>query len=478
MSHISSVTSVASTMIRPRLLYLSTSDVQDYADASSVEIPLRDQIFAQDGFKLVYGVRSFGYNSSVMNISARQKNNQISIKVKYQAAAYIYDPEDQLWLENTTNTVTTEHIVTLPDGNYDTLDELFSSLNEWILKIVDSGFRYDRTKSDFSRNNVIGLPLTFSNHGNYFTIDYGSPAGIVSRANYPNTIDEYLWASEVNNLPIEISLLPAPDNYGLWEILFKNVSSSNSNKPVCLPSFSIESGVNPPNEIKFVIDVASYSTWGFLGTDGENFDGLQVDMIENLEYGVIEFPNESLLNTTNTDNIIYPVKDALVKRNIPYTAYHSPVISPIYVDILSNLDNYNMTTSGLSKNLLVRQFVLGGVNGANSFFQSWDTPIYNILDSQRSISSVKIDFKSEQDKWNFFNLEFSLELIIFEVEDVQINKEFEEPIFTLPTDDGYTSMLKQYSPSIQNPFPILGSGQKIAVTEYNDILNRRVKRRL
>jgi len=459
----SSLMSAASTMVRPRLIYLSTSDVRDYADASSVEIPLRDQAFAQEGFKLVYGVRSFGFNASVTNISARQKNNQIDITVLVRPRVLEYNASTALFMASTLPAeVETRYTITIPDGNY-TVETLFETLNYWIKKIVPSGWYEDRTEPTTFPKNIIGLPLVFSLESNSFEISYAAE-GIFSWGAYDNgaaTVE----GSDCNDLVKEITLSPTEENVGLWEILFKNVSSTDSNKPVVLRPSDPRSGQNPPDYIRFVIDVTTY------------YDGQETELknvAEDVKYDLIEEPNSNLLNTT-LGNTIYPVDGMLSLSSIPYIAYHIPSVSPIYVDVLSNLDNLNMTTAGFSKNLLFRQFILGAVNGSNSFFTAWDTPIYNILDIPY-ISTIRLDFKSESNKWNFYNLEFNLEIIIFEVEDDVSNNEFEESSFSMPADDAFTNQLRAMNPSIQNPYPILGSGQRIGVSQFNDLNNRRVKR--
>ena len=147
------------------------------------------------------------------------------------------------------------------------------------------------------------------------------------------------------------------------------------------------------------------------------------------------------------------------------------------MDILSSLENSNLTKDGYARNLLTRQFVIGASDGTNSYYQAWDQPIYYVIDASH-LSSISLSFSSQGNKWNFFNLEFALELIVFEVEDDKSNPNFVEPSFAMPSDDSLTAEISRYSRSIQNPMALVGSGQSRKVAVYNDLENRRTRRRL
>jgi hypothetical protein len=471
MSHPSSSVSAASTMIRPKLLFLSTEDVAEYSDASKVNISLRDPVIAEDGFKLVYGIRSFGYNTNVMNISQRQGNNVLTIRITYQTPLLTYIDDTTTPVLNTPTTTVEDFQIYISDGNYGTLENLFSEINTQIKKIIPSGWLRDITDAGVTRN-IVPFSINFSIQ-NYNRL-------IVSIANQDLSVvggytilgNDYS-AYDFAKLITSITILPSPDQEDLYNLLFTNLTSLSFNKPICLPSFSTKQGMNPPNGISFSIYVDSYDTYDSVNTNNPTFTTDLVNVWNTVEWELTEIGNEHLLDTATGT---YPIDNYFEIKSLDYIGYEIPSIHPFYLDISTTLENSNLTTEGLSRNLLTRQFVVGAKDGNNSFFQSWDTPIYYILDSRR-ISTMEIKFESQKNKWNFFNLEFTLELIVFEIEDEANPADFVEPTFIMPDADTLTATLGQYSSSIQNPYPILGSGQSRKSISYNDILNRRVKRK-
>jgi hypothetical protein len=454
-------------MIRPRLLYVSTEDVRPYEDAQQVTISLRDQITAEDGFKLVYGVRSFGFDTNVMNISVKQNNYQLDFECSYKNANEEYQNGIVVTVPGD-NFTTKIFTIQLSDGNYTTVDNLFEEINFQISNVVESGWLRDITKDKNFPTNVIPFTLQFlKTKNNQFTIDINNV--II------DTLESYTFggvtypAYDFANPLASITIQPTPGSPGLFNLLFTNKESSIPNKPVCLPSFSLQTGKNPPDGIEFLIDLATYRTYGQdVTTLGQDV----INVAETIIYYLKEKGNEDLINTFEG---IYPIDNYLDLANLPYISYQLPDIFPIYLDVKSTLENNNLTKEGLAKNLLLRQFIIGGSDGNNSFLQTWDTPIYHILDS-RSITSLELKFESEGDKWNFFNLQFALELIVFEVEDEVAVPDFQEPVFVMPGEDGLTNAINRYSNSVQNPMALAGSGQSKRVVAYNDILNRRVKK--
>jgi len=474
MSHPTSFVSDASTKIRPRLLYLSSSDVRDFSDASTVEIPLRDQIFAQDGFKLVYGVRSIGYNATAMNISQSQKNNILQFTIEQRLKKYSWNfttlSFEEMWTDDPIIQVST-YTLSIPDGYYATIDELFDILNTQIKQTIPSGWKRDVQKQDYEViNQNPGLFMRFVSTGNSgFEINLNPQEGLTARAGYFSNGVNY-YAVDCNDVVLSVTIEPDEDAPGLWELLFKNTDAAIPNKPVCLPSYVEKTGMNPPKAIKFSIAISSYKGW-----TSQPFSLQERNIIADIRYTLTEEGNELLLDTnSNPTSPTYPYPKLEI-YSVPYHAFNKPKLNPTYIDVLSNLDNLNMTTAGFTRNLLLRQFVIGSENGTNSFFQYFDTPIFTVLDVP-SITSVRLDFQSEENKWNFFNLQFTVEFIIFEVENDTEVSNFEEPTFYLPSTDPVSDAIQPFSRSFQNPVPLLGSGQRVAVAEYNDILKRRTKR--
>lgn len=476
MSHPSSQMSAASTMIRPKLIFLSTEDVRPYEDASNVTISLRDPVIAEDGFKLVYGIRSFGYNTTVMNISRQQRNNAIDIEITYESPSLQFNSATVAPTPIAPFDLIKSYTIELPDDNYSTAAVLCSAINTEIRKIVDSGWIIEQEALSTIPYNMLPFNIVFSIvNSNRLYINIGQDVNSLTVVGGYKINNVNYAAYQFNSKIKSIVIKPTQDREGLYNLLFTNVQSYSADRPVCLPSFVTGSGLNPPDKIEFIIELASYATYETQtgGLKEDAWTDEDVDVWAPIIWNLKEYGNEQLLDT---EQGIYPIDSYKTYQNQPYIAYQVPDIHPLYVDISSTLENFNLTTEGMSKNLLTRQFVVGAENGNNSFYQSWDNPVYYILDSRR-ISSMEFGFDSQGEKWNFFNLEFTIELIVFEIEDEAALPDFVEPSFVMPSDDALTASLSRYSSSIQNPYPILGSGQSRKMVEVNDIFRRRVKKR-
>jgi hypothetical protein len=111
-------------MVRPKSIYV-TSDLLPFdADASTATYGLQEPIMAQDGFDLVFGVRSFGFNASATNISYRQRNNTLLFEITYFPPIYVYTG-DGFNLNPSRNTIESKTFkIIYPDGLY-TIEELF-----------------------------------------------------------------------------------------------------------------------------------------------------------------------------------------------------------------------------------------------------------------------------------------------------------------------------------------------------------------
>lgn len=122
----------ATEMIRTRKIYLTSDDVPDYGDVSNFTYTLRDPVYAQDGFSLVFGVTEIGFNATATNISGNQKNNSLKFIVEYLEPDYLvssYNPSANqstaftfITNPNAGNVIEKEYIIYYPDGLYNTLD--------------------------------------------------------------------------------------------------------------------------------------------------------------------------------------------------------------------------------------------------------------------------------------------------------------------------------------------------------------------
>lgn len=494
MSSSSSSNNVASEMIRPISLFLSTEDAEEYSDASRVAVTLRDPIKAQDGFRLVYGLRSFGYNTNVMNISQQQRNNVLRIVVSYQTASLTYINGVTQPSVNTPRIVNITHDIILSDANYSTLDSLFSAINALIEEKIFSGWYVDYALPPDIPSNKTTFKLEFDVIDNRYiaillkNVDITVKAGyiIADSSQSPGELFNYA-AWQFADKILTVTIVPHPDKPELYNQLFTNISSTTEDRPISLPSYDTRQGINPPDYIQFIINPTTYFSYNTNLPDDPNFTTVRTNVWSTVKYYLKEGGNEHILDTGNGihPQITFRLGEGLgegilnntnpfIHSNVDYIGYHLPFIHPFYMDISTSLENSNVTSTGEHKNLLHRQFVVGAKDGTNSYFQTWENPIYHILDS-RYISSIEIKFESQSNRWNFFNMEYALELIIFEIEEETSQPDFIEPPFVLPEDDTLTAEVRGYTQSKTNPYPILGSGQQRKVVVYNDISRRRVR---
>lgn len=458
-------------MVRPKRLYLTSEDVQDFDDSGSCRYTLRESIIAEEGFRLVYGLKSFGYMATANSISTRQKNNMLYMELYMREPAYLFSHEDNLFHQNPRSGETRIQPMSMiiPDGFYPTLADLFQVMNDLTINFLPSGikknvtFSDERTTQSMTAPNDVPLRISWieTNFGYMvnFTISSVDEEPIVN--DYTSQFGTHYQAKQVNYVPYELHFTAHDEDHaGLYYLLFTNESAA-SNTPANIPSSVPISGRNPPDSVVLFIntelsyvpgvpnpqdtifpadDLSFY--WGFNGNDDP--------LIEN--YPVVRTPTPGI--TFNCQTFGY--------LNLPLQIWYKPRLYPIYVEIDTSLETQNLTVDGYASNLFFRHFPLGADIGARSFFQEWDQPIYHHMRSARNhIDSIKIDFLSESNKWEFFNMTFFLEIVFYEVPDDEELPTFEDATFQIPQEDVMTSTLQQYSNNFHNPFPIKStSGQK------------------
>jgi hypothetical protein len=414
-------TSIIDNMIRPRSVYLTSESVPDDADTSSALYQLSEPIMAEDGHDLVIGVRGFGFNASATNISRKQNNNILSIKIEGLSPAYlpVLNPDSDIvdFIPDTRQPFERKYDIVLPDGLY-TVEELFSMLSNTDNYRIPSGYLYDVTYEgstviDTNKgvvfDNDILLSLFFEKRDGGFTV---RPRFVgVPLLNQYTTSTSYYSAYAVNIIVNTVTIERNQSSPKLYDILFTNRYTEASDHPGYIPQFETNiRGANPPTSIIFHLNISLFDS-SKTPDDKETLNQVSVDESVIIQY--IDYAPDNQKAISELDKK-YPTLGVYeYKRGAVF--YHLPLINPLYIDVYSDLQTYNISTNGNLKGLLLRQFALGSVNGSTSFYQSYDTPVFFKSSSYKeNIDSIRISFKAEEDKWNFFNMEFYLELLVFE----------------------------------------------------------------
>lgn len=410
---------------RVRTLYISSENVDYFESSERITINLQNSVIPEEGYNLYYALKSIGFNSTAMNISSHQKNNWIRyvitqdwtevthkiIRTTDPAEASIYTTGfkfEQITLADRVPTRTID--IQIPDGHY-TLHSLLDYLSTASVDptfdptaspyIIPSGFYHDYEQvlqPDGSRyydvQNIIPLRLQWSETYSGFQIELLQQTAECRKEKYTYPPGEGGNILHIEKLFPNISVFsiePHPSFPKLFETLFTNYNSSYSNTPISTPS---KTGINPPKAIDFNIT----------RPEGDGPYPLQWKDLKISERG-----NEKNYNIPDKS---FPTNDQINYHN--YVAYYKPVLDPVYVDVEISLPNPSMDDKG-EKNILTRIFTLGAKDGNSSLFQQWHNPKHVVISGNGGFSSITLDFKAQSDKWNFFNLEFSVELDIFEM---------------------------------------------------------------
>lgn len=444
---------MSSVDVRPKLLYISSENVPYDADSSSSTYQLKESIIAQDGYHLEFGVRSFGFNAAATNISKKQNNNILIIKVYFFSPLYLYSRGENIFYQNPSpEYIESTFELVFPEGLY-TVDDLFSLLSDENNYSIDAGYKVDVTSLDeFVENNgqlvrnALKLSLNFTRSTGGFTVGVKiTDQEVVNNYLYEeNSQSRYLSAYEVNYRLKGLSIVRDTVNYGLYDLLFTNKITAPDH-PGYIPQFEMNiRNKNPPASIDFNILVSLFFQ--------ENVPEQSSDYLSPMNSFIFDTTYDTELNTLEQLDKKYPSLGVL-EKNRGARFYHLPDINPLFVDVISDLPVSNVSTSGASKGILVRLFSLGSNNGGTSYYQSFDKIVmYPISSSRDIIESLRLTFQSEGGKWNFFNLDFCLELYICEKSKegfIQNNEDGANELQSMPISDDVTRLLG----SKNNSFP-------------------------
>lgn len=477
---------LADKIIRPKRLYLTSEDVQDFDDASSCRFTLREPIMADEGFRLVYGLSSFGYAATANTISTRQQNNKLHLILTYLEPEYVYHVPNFIANPDYGVERNVHMELVVPDGFYPTLSVLFEVLNDQYVNYIPSGIRYDVQASDNRIDQSAVAPNETALKLEWSATVYGYSVN-VSLANGTNASHiknkyihgaGFLQAYQVNRVVKSLQIVPY-DEYttNLYYLLFHNENASK-NKPANIPSNLVFEGPNPPPSVYLALN-APLSYVQNLATPPSFIDPND-QFTFHWSFGGANDP----LSFTEA---VFPFLEVgepwfscqtLNYSNLPLQIWYSPRLFPLYVEVDTSLETQNLTVDGFASNLFFRHFPLGADQGAKSFFQAWDQPImHHMRSSRHQIDSIKIDFLSEGNKWDFFNMAFFIEILFYETPDEEELPSFADVPFQIPTEDAMTSSLQQYSNNFNNPFPIHSTKNESGILRVGSSRSGELKRR-
>jgi len=486
----------------PITLYISSDDIEYFQSSSRITMPLSQTLFPDEGYLLQYGLRAIGFNAAAFNITEEQKNNRLLFALTYDASNVIGYPgqiihpdpnqvgntihkrhhhhhrhnthpvdnyrriqistpetwksnEAPIWErmsykpiessdDNDIIIVYVEFVI--PDGYY-TLESLFLYLNgrNHNDSIIPTCYFRDYIEDISAEENLIPIHMDWKKES------YGYSIGIVDDS-FPltgydfvqtyRTLDElgYPGNMQIDELfpkLLSVTILPHPEKEELYNILFTNYNTQDPNVPISSPSSNPRTGFNPPYGIQFNFDFSFESD---PNTPGKH--------IENVK--ITELGNE---RTYDIPNNIFPDPRRQINTHI-YSAYYTPSLDPTYIDVEISLPNHSMDGRS-QRNILTRIFAIDAISGANSYYRFWENPKKTSLDSIVGFSSITLEFKAHEAKWNFFNLEFSIELEISQVriltdeDDVDPNA---EALRSLPPTDAIDDALKEAGERQLQPF--------------------------
>ena len=411
-----------SVPLRTRTVYLSSDNIDYFKESNRSTIYLRDPIVPEDGHTLAYGLSSIGFNATSMNISDRLGNNSLTIRLEFDGILDDYtmipnpgwdttsDGSVAKWLfplnGGDVHANPVDHEIIVPDGQYtfeELLDYLSNESNDGgVNYIVPSGYYVDAQLAKSEPSNILPVTFKWNITKSGFTINLVSLDTHVRSIYDDGTLlplGDYKL-TDIQPILKSVVIMPTSDKPKLYNTLFTNYNTNYPDTPISVPHNLYATGMNPPLGIRFTFPSDIIREEG----DTSVITPMKFDLID---LQITEIGNESIYDTAN---FRFPDKTFNTHK---YTAYYQATLDPIYVDVNISLSNYSIDEEGY-KNILTRLFTFGVKEGNNSLFRAWSNPKMTTLDGESHISSIDIDFKPQDGKWDIFNLEFSLELIVCE----------------------------------------------------------------
>lgn len=453
--------SAAPTPENIRTLYLSSESVDYYNSSDTVTVSLDQTIIANEGYVLQYCTRTIALNSASFNVCQQLKNNRIRYIIKknvndvtaviksppinnalvpdgnggYQTYD-IYSVDSYPKIVQDYKTANQEVIVdvVIPDGLY-TVDQLFDYLNTNKTdpkQIIPSGYYRDARFRQDVYTNQMGIKMQWEQTNYGFSIAYfdDNQTTIPRYQTYDESADAFVTYDLNQLFPklTSISIVPHPDFPKLFNQIFTNYNASYKNTPISTPPYLAKTGLNPPHGILFTfanVDVATTLP------PEDNPTGISDPSPLFLATLITEIGNERIYDIPNG---IFPTEDKI--NYLRYDAYSTPIMNPVFIEVIISLPNNSSSEKG-PDNILCRIPTQGASQGFQSqISRIWENPKQNILYYDGGFSTVTIQFKSQADLWNFFNLEFSLEIEFSEIPDPRDKENVSQLVdLSLPASD-------------------------------------------
>lgn len=453
-------------LIRPRIFNTSTTFANDNSGENSVTINLENPIIPEDGFVLVGGIRQIGFDFTATNISHKQLNNRMKLKiVRNKLQFYIDFKNPPVGFKGTIRkqnlnppTIEEEFDIVLDDGLYQSYKELFDEITSKI--IIDTGLR-ERiwVNPDINQINIIYLTLLFKETRSGFEI-------------YPNTNSRSVY-NDISNLDIEneggvpvysptlhtvldigtrldtISLIPNERYPKLWNLLFTNNVRSQYSPGVPDNDYS-KTGKNPPEEIKFNIEMSQLIIQ-YDNVDPTQFVGEAQDQIFSPYSEFIYKTYEKDVVDYYSNPIVY--QDSYQKyHNESWKSYSFPYINPLYIDVLSSKLNAIGFSDDGTFQILHRFSNEGATSGVTSLFVEFDSPISYLI-TKDNISDINIKLETPDNMWSFYNVRLTLSFLFHEIPDEVEVRTKPAKLVSIPPNDVLTAEVASLVPSRFNPTP-------------------------
>lgn len=480
----------------PMTIYISSEEIDWWTSSSRASVNLNQSMSPADGHVLAYALKSLGMNGSAHNISEIQQNNKLTVYVEYDVSNVLYylkrvpntaanespDPADEQvkignqWLlqakddakgvhywgkkENwpekpihitspDENTLVLRYDIIIPDGMY-SLSTLFSFL---------SGQDSNSFRIFLAEHVDLFDPRRLDNHQNiqYANLNFGSPQSwgysiTLELPGLDSYVMEYYQTKYQEQLAKDllsggtpptsfqrsqcfpqlrsVTLSPHHQSRLLYDLLFTNYNSDDSRVMVSSLSMERRNGMNPPRNIRFLVEE---------------------HLPDQLEVFVQEGGNEHYFDVYDRK---YPTNHTHVNRSF-FPVYSRPLLDPLYVEVDINLPNHSFDGRS-QRNTLARMFMLGDYDkSATSYFRTWENPKITKLDGIGGFTTITIEFVSESNKWEFFNLEFNLEIEFYNIPIVEEEEEDNEEarlIAEMPEQDPIAANVQTTQEHITNTF--------------------------
>lgn len=407
---------------KAQYVYLSSADLDnEFTDFSHATFNLHHSIEPEDGYHLVYGITEIGFNATANNISENLDNNKLYVDITYTFSEYEISalpnlPNPPNYAAKLNPNAGQDFVANctflFPDGLYATLDDLFTMMSDMRYNHIPSFILSTSAIDSVSDPLYLPIQLSWVQTPAGFTVKpfFQSGAYTVSNALTATLPDNStIILNAIQYIPV-IKKITIKKKGKLYDLLFTNKTGHSNDHPPNIPAYDSITGDNPPTAIHFDI-LMPWTQAQNLPTAFDPFDNVMfkayTDVSKNQD--PMEKLAQSLASKSNYNQFFL--------NSSPFECFYKPLLNPIYIDISSDLPGEAVSSgkANVGKSILKRIFILGGNNGATSFYQKYENPIWYVMDENAHLQSVRIAIESEKNKWDFYNLGYHIEIIFYQV---------------------------------------------------------------